>query len=187
MGREGVMRPRILRTALQLFAELGYENTSIRELGARLGITSAALYYHFTNKAEILESLTSSLIVDLEKVVSRAERMPEGEKSAHEILRSYLDVIKVHPGLIETLERSLPAVRELPAVRDVRSLVKRLATILVRISPVKGNEVRAVAALTILTVMAVDYPERKDQLIAAAVNTLGFDRGFTGLAPTDMK
>ena len=182
MGREGVMRPRILKAALQLFAEVGYENTSIRELGARLGITSAALYYHFDSKVEILQSLSTVLAEDLKKVLERAEQAPDGERGAHEILRYYLEVVKAHPGLIETLDRSLPAVRALPIVREIQTLSKQLAAVLVRISPVKGNEVRAVAALTILNAMTARYPERKDQLLAAAVNTLGFDRGFVGVA-----
>src|SRR5215217_3804539 len=105
MGREGVMRPRILKAALQLFAEVGYENTSIRELGARLGITSAALYYHFDSKVEILQSLSTVLAEDLKKVLERAEQAPDGERGAHEILRYYLEVVKAHPGLIETLDR----------------------------------------------------------------------------------
>src|SRR5262249_20860254 len=40
-------RARIQQVALELFAEQGYEKTSLREIAERLDVTKAALYYHF--------------------------------------------------------------------------------------------------------------------------------------------
>ena len=51
------MRERILDVALELFNEHGYEATSLREIAERLGVTKAALYYHFQSKADILLEL----------------------------------------------------------------------------------------------------------------------------------
>ncbi len=51
------LRERILDTALELFIEEGYDKTSLRELAERLGVTKAALYYHFKSKADILLAL----------------------------------------------------------------------------------------------------------------------------------
>jgi AcrR family transcriptional regulator len=45
---------RILETATQLFRERGYEGTSLGEIASRVGITAAGLYWHYSNKAEIL-------------------------------------------------------------------------------------------------------------------------------------
>ena len=42
-GRRGDTRARIQRVALELFAEQGYERTSLREIAERLGVTKAAL------------------------------------------------------------------------------------------------------------------------------------------------
>jgi AcrR family transcriptional regulator len=50
-------RERILDVALDLFVEKGYEQTSLREIAERLGVTKAALYYHFPSKADILIAL----------------------------------------------------------------------------------------------------------------------------------
>lgn len=44
----------ILAVAARLFRERGYAATSIRDLGAALGTTSAALYYHFKSKEDVL-------------------------------------------------------------------------------------------------------------------------------------
>jgi len=53
----GVTRERILDVALELFNEQGYDKTSLREIAARLGVTKAALYYHFERKEDLLLEL----------------------------------------------------------------------------------------------------------------------------------
>lgn len=44
----------IVVTSADLFRRRGFLATSIRDIGEALGITSAALYYHFKNKDEVL-------------------------------------------------------------------------------------------------------------------------------------
>ena len=53
----GAMRQEILDVSLELFNEQGYEKTSLREIAERLGVTKAALYYHFERKEDILLEL----------------------------------------------------------------------------------------------------------------------------------
>jgi AcrR family transcriptional regulator len=50
-------RDRILAAALDLFIEQGYEKTSLREIAEQVGVTKAALYYHFASKEEIFRTL----------------------------------------------------------------------------------------------------------------------------------
>jgi AcrR family transcriptional regulator len=50
-------RERILDVALDLFIEKGYDKTSLREIAEHLGVTKAALYYHFRSKQDILMAL----------------------------------------------------------------------------------------------------------------------------------
>jgi AcrR family transcriptional regulator len=50
-------RDRILDAALDLFIDQGFDGTSLREIAERLGITKAALYYHFESKDDILMAL----------------------------------------------------------------------------------------------------------------------------------
>jgi len=58
-------RQRILDTALDLFIEQGYDKASLREIAERVGVTKAALYYHFASKEEIFRTLMQP-IVDLQ-------------------------------------------------------------------------------------------------------------------------
>jgi AcrR family transcriptional regulator len=47
-------RQRILAAAAQLFAERGYDGTSITAIASEVGVSAPALYYHFRSKEEIL-------------------------------------------------------------------------------------------------------------------------------------
>lgn len=44
------MRDSILNNALQVFVEYGYENTSMQKIASRTGITTGAIYKHFSGK-----------------------------------------------------------------------------------------------------------------------------------------
>ncbi len=46
-----------MEAALELFTEQGFDKTSLREVAERVGVTKAALYYHFRSKEELLSSL----------------------------------------------------------------------------------------------------------------------------------
>ena len=48
-------RQKILECAVELFAEKGYTETSIRELASAVGLKEASLYNHFSSKNAILE------------------------------------------------------------------------------------------------------------------------------------
>src|SRR5580698_4728775 len=50
-------RERILDAALDLFVTQGYDGTSLRQIAEQLGVTKAALYYHFESKEDILMAL----------------------------------------------------------------------------------------------------------------------------------
>jgi AcrR family transcriptional regulator len=50
-------RERILNVALDLFTEKGFDGSSLREVAERLGVTKAAIYYHFASKDDILMAL----------------------------------------------------------------------------------------------------------------------------------
>src|ERR1700693_874490 len=49
-------RHQILETAQRLFTELGYDATSLQMIADEMGLTKAAVYYHFRTKNEILHA-----------------------------------------------------------------------------------------------------------------------------------
>ena len=48
---------KIFETSMKLFAEKGYDATSIEEITANVGVAKGTLYYHFSSKEEIFEFL----------------------------------------------------------------------------------------------------------------------------------
>jgi len=50
-------RERILNVALDLFTKKGFDGASLREIAEQLGVTKAAIYYHFASKDDILMAL----------------------------------------------------------------------------------------------------------------------------------
>ena len=50
-------RDRILNEALTLFAESGYDGTSVEEIAEKVGIKAPSLYNHFKGKEDILNAL----------------------------------------------------------------------------------------------------------------------------------
>jgi AcrR family transcriptional regulator len=51
----------ILHTALRLFAQNGYEATSVSDIAGELGMTKGALYKHYKNKRDIFDSIVERI------------------------------------------------------------------------------------------------------------------------------
>ena len=54
-------KEKILEHSLKLFSSKGYKATTVRDIAGSIGIKQSALYNHFRNKEEILETLISNL------------------------------------------------------------------------------------------------------------------------------
>ena len=48
---------KIFETSMKLFAEKGYDATSIEDITATVGVAKGTLYYHFSSKEEIFNFL----------------------------------------------------------------------------------------------------------------------------------
>lgn len=75
-SRRGTLsREAIREVALIRFAEQGYHATSLRQIASDLDVTVAAIYYHYTNKEELLtEVVEKGLQADFEAVALIRER-----------------------------------------------------------------------------------------------------------------
>lgn len=51
------MRKRILDIARKFFYEYGYENTSMKDIAAAMGVTTGALYHHWKSKDALLKGV----------------------------------------------------------------------------------------------------------------------------------
>lgn len=93
-SERGDTRTRIQEVAFELFAEQGYEKTSLREIADRLGVTKAALYYHFKSKDEIVTSLVEGFMVQIDELVSWADSQPRTHEMRREVLERYSSIVQ---------------------------------------------------------------------------------------------
>jgi AcrR family transcriptional regulator len=104
--RRGDTRARIQQVALELFAEQGYERTSLREIAERLGVTKAALYYHFKSKEDIVRSFTEDYFAQLDALVEWGREQPPSDKTSAEILDRYIAIVMESGEVFRFLERN---------------------------------------------------------------------------------
>src|SRR5215468_10830647 len=86
-------RERILKAAVRLFAERGYEATSIRTIAARANVNQAAINYHFKSKdglyREVLRAAIHALTEHQLSHAQETQAMPR-ERALGEFVRQQL-------------------------------------------------------------------------------------------------
>src|SRR6202162_132518 len=86
-------RAQAQQVALELFAEQGYEATSLREISERLGVTKAALYYHFRSKEDIVSSLVGDYFGQIDELIAWARTQPRGPGLRSAVLDRYVTIL----------------------------------------------------------------------------------------------
>ncbi|MFG2089071.1 MULTISPECIES: TetR/AcrR family transcriptional regulator [unclassified Spirillospora] len=76
---------RLLAVATRLFADKGFENTSVQEIVNAAGVTKGAMYHYFGSKDDLLYEIYHRLI-GLQ--MSRLEQIADGPGTAEERLRA---------------------------------------------------------------------------------------------------
>jgi AcrR family transcriptional regulator len=72
VARQRPGKTAIMRAAVAVMGEVGYEAASVRDMAARAGVSVAALYYHFPSKADLLrEFLDEAWEVSLARIDRR--------------------------------------------------------------------------------------------------------------------
>src|ERR1700723_323411 len=56
-------RPHLLDTATRLFAERGVADTTVAQIAAAAGVTSAMVHYYFKNREQLLDAVVDERIV----------------------------------------------------------------------------------------------------------------------------
>jgi AcrR family transcriptional regulator len=105
-GRASGTRQRILDIARELFARQGFTGTSIADIAGELGTTTAALYYHFRSKADILNALLAEPMVAYTRII---ETLESGSPSAEDLLGGFIDLTVDSRELAAIIDRD-PAV-----------------------------------------------------------------------------
>ncbi|MFF9122845.1 TetR/AcrR family transcriptional regulator [Streptomyces sp. NPDC014889] len=145
--RRGNTRQRIQDVALELFAEQGYEKTSLREIAERLDVTKAALYYHFKTKEEILVSLFESLTRPMEDLIEWGRQQPHTLETKQEIVRRYDQALAGAAPLFRFMQENQATVRELRIGDAFKDRMRGLRDIIIDPGASTVDQVRCVSAI----------------------------------------
>jgi AcrR family transcriptional regulator len=145
--RRGDTRQRIQDVALELIAEQGYEKTSLREISERLGVTKAALYYHFKTKEDIVVSLFDDLMTPIDELITWAAEQPPTLETKREILTRYGVALTNAAPLFRFMQENQATMRELSIGEDFKERMKGLLDHLLPEDVTLTNRVRCFSAL----------------------------------------
>lgn len=111
----GDTRARLLDTALALFTVHGVEGTSLQMIADALGVTKAAVYYHFRTKDEITEAVAEPAVRELLVMLDHAATISRPGPRADYLIDEFVDlvvrnrvlvaVVCSDPGVIRTIDR----------------------------------------------------------------------------------
>lgn len=63
-------KEKILTVAEQLFSEKGFDGTSIDKIAKAAGVNKGLIYYHFKDKQDIITTIFTSIIKEIDQLVS---------------------------------------------------------------------------------------------------------------------
>ncbi|MGW0844952.1 TetR/AcrR family transcriptional regulator [Streptomyces sp. NPDC002787] len=145
--RRGDTRQRIQDVALELFAEQGYEKTSLREIAERLDVTKAALYYHFKTKEDILIGLFQDLQRPIDELIEWAGTQPRTLDTKREILHRYSVALADVAPVFRFMQENQATVRELSVGETFKNRMIRLIDTITEPDATLTDQVRCMSAL----------------------------------------
>ena len=74
-GRPGHDLESVLRTAVDVFTERGYDGTSMEDLARRLGVAKSAIYHHVDGKERLLELALDRALDGLVELAAETRRI----------------------------------------------------------------------------------------------------------------
>ncbi|MEU4344399.1 TetR family transcriptional regulator [Nocardia sp. NPDC023852] len=167
---------RILAASRALFAARGYRATSMQAIADQVGITKAALYYHFASKDELLRHLTLPLLDELESALAEAEAASDPEAVRWRAIEGYIDVYLHHRETLLMLVRDMTLLVQAPVADRFRAAMA-LANVLVcgpnRSLAERVRAAQVVAGLSDPVVLFMNVPpERLKRLILDGAKAL---------------
>src|SRR4051812_41697183 len=149
----GDTRARIQEVALDLFAEQGYEKTSLREIAERLNVTKAALYYHFKTKEDIIVSLFDEGLAAMDELIAWGCEQPATPETRRELGRRYAgQLYGKAPRLMRFAQENQGTMRDLAVGERLRERSKMLIELLTDPKAPLADQLKSAMALFTLNV-----------------------------------
>ncbi|MGK5518904.1 TetR family transcriptional regulator [Micromonospora sp. URMC 107] len=175
-------RTRILRAALDLFAEHGYQRTPLRQIGERLRLTKAAILYHFPTKEHLLTALIEPLVSDLEALLAAAEAGPP-ERARATVLEGWVDTMLAHRRPLGMLFHDIALVTRGDTYHRLMRIAMRANDLIAGVDAGRRERVRAVQAVAMCSDPVVFFADVPNAVLRA--DMLDGVRRLLGDPPVD--
>ena len=170
------MDRRIARLALDRFRVDGFVGTSIADLAGALGVSKAAIYYHYRSKDTLLHHLVDPLL-DAIDVCIGDHNQPRG--TAQQLLGAYLAVLLAHRQVVPLIATDVAVLNHPSIGPRLHAQNQQLQSLLTAPNTDVAAKLRAEAALggiwrPLIAQPPLDLsdPAHQQILIDAAVATL---------------
>ncbi|MCX4092924.1 TetR/AcrR family transcriptional regulator [Nocardia sp. alder85J] len=179
-------RQRFLDAAVALFVRHSFAGTSLQMVADELGVTKAAVYYHFRTRDQLLLAVMEPMLSQLREVIRTAEQQRGPRAQAESMLTGYAAMVAAERSTASVLTTDPSVLRVLRHHEQWRDVIDRPPVLLAAADPGPLGPVHATAVLTGLAGAASGAPAEMDaDALAAALLDTG--RRILGLRPPRRK
>jgi AcrR family transcriptional regulator len=153
-------RARILDAARDLFAQRGYQRTSIHQIAERIGVVKTAVLHHFPSKADILSALVEPLLRDWEAAVVAAAHT-DGTRARWVVIEGVLDACLAHRHVLRMHLHDLTVLSHEPVYQRFVGMMSQQQRLVAGPDADLAGKIRAAQAIAMLTdpvVLFADAP-----------------------------
>ena len=161
-------RQQILETAQRLFTELGYDATSLQMIADEMGLTKAAVYYHFRAKSDILHAAMLPGIQRLEALLDEAAVIRGRRARIEHLVNGFVDFFVASRQYPLTLID--PAAKREKLDEEPLSMRRRAVALIFGDSPT-GAERLAVRAVSCIPEFLPELADLSDEELREALRT----------------
>ena len=175
-------RKRILNTSTYLIARLGYHKTTIQQIAYHIGMTTGAVFHHYSSKKDILEEVLEELNHSFDQYIEFLKKdHTDYKEMINGMMDIFIDRFHNHPDTIIALASLAaefsgirgPVIVKIQAAYDI--FVDAFEAALDRIEQKKTNRALAVCFISGLQGVALQALVRNgemdiDDLVAGFIN-----------------
>lgn len=115
----------ILRVSAQIFAQRGFEATSIRDISRTTGVSLSGLYYYFESKQHLLYLIQNeAFTLVVERLKTRLESTPDPLEHLRLLVQNHIEYFLSHPNEMKVLSHEEEALDE-PYRERIQAIQRR--------------------------------------------------------------